>query len=63
MFSFTDNPEKDAERFYAEQEKRLQDLPTCTICGEPIQDDYAYDIGFSEYVHEDCIEKLRKRIN
>ena len=28
----------------AEQERKLNSLPTCSICEEPIQDDYCYVI-------------------
>lgn len=59
MIFWTDDPERDADRHDAEQEKRLKDCPICGICGEPIQDEYAYYLGSDDYVHEECILQLR----
>lgn len=38
---YTDDPVRDAERYEAEQERRIQMLPKCTECGEPIQQEQA----------------------
>ena len=39
----------------AEQEAYLESLPKCCKCGEPIQDDYLYDVGGDIYC-EDCMK-------
>ena len=38
---WSDNPVHDAERYAAEQEKKLMKLPVCECCGEPIQQEKA----------------------
>ena len=58
---YSDDPAADADRYYAHLEKELENLPHCTICGEPIQDDYAYEFG-EELWCEACVESMRKRI-
>ena len=46
----------DELRMYeAEQEASLESLPKCVNCGEPIQDDYLYDIDGDIYC-EDCMK-------
>ena len=42
---WTPNPVADAERFAAEQDKRLERLPICDDCGNPIQDGRYYRIN------------------
>lgn len=44
----------------AEQERWLAKLPVCVECGEPIQDDYLYEIN-GEYVCEDCLKELYRK--
>ena len=43
-------------RHDAEQQEYLESLPICDKCGEPIQDDYLYDIGGDIYC-EDCMKE------
>lgn len=38
---FTDDPIRDFLRYDAEQEEKLANLPECTICGNPIQQEKA----------------------
>ena len=38
----------------AYQEERLNSLPQCDECGEPLQDDYCYKID-GEYICEECM--------
>ena len=46
--------------FEAEQEERLDRYPKCDYCGEPILDEYFYDID-GTYFHESCLkEEFRK---
>ena len=51
---FTDDPVADAERYYAEQQAKLDKLPVCSDCQEPIQEEYCYEIG-REILCEDCM--------
>ena len=52
----TDNPLRDFDRHEAEQEEALKRLPVCQICGERIQDEYAFNI-FGDWYHEECYKK------
>lgn len=54
---FTDDPVADAERYYAEQQAKLDKLPVCCNCEEPIQGDYLYKI-YDDIFCEDCVETL-----
>ena len=53
----TDDPIADFERYDAEQQKKLDRLPKCCHCGEPIQDDFCFDLGDGEIYCEDCLKK------
>lgn len=57
MEYYTDNPVADAERYYADQEREMQKLPKCSECGEPITDDFCWDIDGEIYC-QDCADKL-----
>ena len=43
------------ERHEREQAKKLNELPVCSNCGEPIQDETAYYIN-GEWICNDCME-------
>lgn len=43
--------------FDAEMERRLEQLPVCDCCGEPIQDEYRWEIGNEVYC-ERCANDL-----
>lgn len=43
-------------RHEAEQEAWLEKRPICECCGEPIQDDYLYDVDGVIYC-EDCMRE------
>ena len=49
------DPLADFDRYEREQEKRLEQLPVCDYCGEPIQDDFFYQINGENYC-PDCME-------
>lgn len=49
---WTNDPVKDAERWLAEQENRLELLPHCVSCGEPIQQDKAVCVDGNWYCDE-----------
>lgn len=50
------------EQHEAEQQRALDKLPICSECGEPIQDEYCYEID-GEYICEECINNHRKSID
>lgn len=52
----SDNPIRDFERYDAEQQRKLDRLPKCAYCGEPIQDEKCYRIN-GDLVHTDCAEE------
>ena len=57
---WTDDPVFDAERYMAEQEAKLDKLPKCADCGEPIQDDHFYMIC-DEPICPDCLDSNYRR--
>lgn len=52
---YTDNPVKDAERYYEQLEQELEKLPRCSCCDEPITDEYCYMVN-DEPVCESCMD-------
>lgn len=60
---FTDDPVRDAQRYYEEKEQELERLPKCADCGEPIQDEYCVEIGEGKYICEHCLEERRVRVD
>jgi formylmethanofuran dehydrogenase subunit E len=44
----------DFDRYDTKEIERLSKLPTCAECGEPIQDDYCYEID-GEIICEECL--------
>ena len=59
---YTDNPLADFNRYDAEQERKRQQLPKCYECGEPLTDDWCYEID-GEYICEECLNNNhRKRV-
>jgi len=53
------DPARDEAQHYLEMEERLKDLPVCAECGEPIQDDYYYQIAGEDYC-EQCVDAARR---
>lgn len=57
----SDDPVADFERYDAEQQRRLSELPVCSECGEPVQDDFYYEIN-DEIICQECLDRdFRKR--
>lgn len=52
---FSDDPARDFAYHDAEQCRRLEQLPVCEYCGEPIQDEYLYEIN-DEFICEECLK-------
>ena len=55
MSYYSEDPIRDAERYMADQERRLQQCPICSDCDEPIQDDHYYLIN-DEVICKNCLE-------
>lgn len=62
MTRITDDPIADAERWIREQDKALERLPKCDYCGEPIQEEYYFDLC-GDRVCERCVENMKRRID
>lgn len=58
--AWTDDPIADFERHDAEQERKLEQLPRCSECDEPIQDDFCYEIN-DEYICEKCLKDNHRK--
>ena len=52
----SDDPNADFDRWEAEQNKGLQELPVCDYCYEPIQDDHWYEIN-GDNICVDCLDR------
>lgn len=52
---YTDDPVMDAERWLADQDERLKELPVCCCCTEPIQQETAICIN-DEWVCDECLD-------
>lgn len=55
---YTDSPTDDFENYTAEQERKLDRLPRCSQCEEPIQQEDAVLINH-EFICDRCLEDLR----
>ncbi len=55
----TDDPIVDFNAWDVEQHEALSKLPKCSDCGEPIQEDYYYEIG-DKLLCSDCLDYYRK---
>ena len=58
--SYTDDPVADYDRHCAEQEKQMAKLPVCDDCGNPINDDFCYDI-YGETLCEECLNNRYRK--
>ena len=59
MFYRTDDPLADFSRWDSEQTAKLEKLPKCSECDEPIQDDCYYEIN-GECVCPECLDNNHK---
>ena len=57
---FSDDPVADFERYDAEQQTKLEQLPECSECGNHIQDEYAFYIN-GEWICERCMKENYRR--
>ena len=59
---YSDDPVRDAERHYAEQDRQLEKRPVCSECGEPVQHDFFFLIN-DEVICPDClVSNYRKEV-
>lgn len=60
---YTNDPVRDAETYYSNLERVVRKRPFCSICGERIQDEYAFKIDLHDYNHYDCfMDEFYKRV-
>lgn len=60
---FSDDPLLDFDRHDRQQEEALDKRPVCCYCGEPIQDDFCYEIN-GDLICEDCLDMhFRKAVD
>ena len=52
---FSDDPLLDFDRYDRQQAEELAKLPICDCCGEPIQDEYCYEIN-GDLICEDRLD-------
>lgn len=58
----TDDPIADFDRYDREQARWLDSLPKCSICGEPIQQERAFEKNGFWICHE-CYENNQRMVN
>ena len=62
MSFYTDNPLADFHNWDAQQQRKLDKLPKCAECDEPIQDDVYFLIN-DEPICSDCLnDNYKKRV-
>lgn len=57
---YTDDPIADFHRYDAEQQRMLDRLPKCSECGEPIQDEFCYEVN-DELVCDKCMNTYHRK--
>ena len=60
MWNRTDDPERDFDRYEAEQARALKKLPKCYECGEHITEDECYEIN-DELVCPECLKENHRK--
>lgn len=53
---YTDDPVRDAERYFSDCEAELEKLPKCSYCGRAIQTEKCYEIADELYCPK-CMKK------
>lgn len=56
----TDDPARDFLRYDRECERQRDKLPRCSICNEPIEDEYCFEIR-GDLICEGCLEAHYRR--
>ena len=60
MVIWTDDPVRDAEMYFAEQEAELNRLPRCSECDEPIQSEICFEFN-DELICPDCLSRNHRK--
>jgi formylmethanofuran dehydrogenase subunit E len=63
MRYYSDNPERDFLRHDAEQQRKLDRLPKCAYCGEPITTEECYEIGGNLLCPDCLVDRHRKWVD
>lgn len=58
---YTGDPIADYDRYDTEEIKRLQRLPTCAECGEPIQDEECFEIEDGVLICPKCLKDNHRK--
>lgn len=61
MFSRTDDPIADFNRYEEERQAKLEKLPKCDECGEYIQDDCLYEFN-DTLICEECLKDNHRKL-
>jgi len=59
---YSSNVAYDVDRFLRHEDDCLSRLPTCSICGEPIQQETAVRFDENDYICDDCLDSCRVSI-
>lgn len=57
---WADDPAADFDRYDSDQSEELENLPTCSCCEEPIQQETAVYIN-DEWICDGCIEEYYRK--
>lgn len=60
-YYYTDDPLADFARKDADDARWLDSRPKCYECGEPIQDDFCYEIN-GEIICEQCLNEYHRKM-
>lgn len=54
---WSDDPMRDADRYEAERQEEEDKLPICDVCGEPIQDEWVFELDDGTLVCGECLNR------
>ena len=57
---YTDDPGRDADRYWGAKEDELDKLPRCCECDEPIQSDECYEFN-DELICPKCLDSNHRK--
>lgn len=60
MRYYSDDPVRDFHRHSAKQERELAKLPKCAYCGEPITEEFCFEIN-DEIICIHCLKIYHRR--
>ena len=58
--SFTDNPIADFNRYMCEQQRQMDKLPKCYECGDPITDEWCFEMN-GYFICEQCLKDNHRK--